>query len=168
MNCYKAECNIIFCHWSGKSDNSVVAAMPKRDLSQPEVVSAQGLMKAGFSHRRVAELMGVSHTAISRANRQHQNSEISLERPRSGRSAATIPRDDRKLTSLCVRSLFYSAHQLNNEFDAATGVTILTQTIQNRFYRALSQAERPGRCVQRTSAHRGICLHSARGNVGWT
>lgn len=142
--------------------------MPRRHLSEAEVARALGLLEAGFSQRRVAEMMGVSHSVISRAHQRHRETGLYSERPRSGRPVSTTPRNDRYLMNLSLRNRFHSARRLNNDFAAATGVIVSTQTIRNRLHRANMHARRPAQCVPLNPAHRRIRLNWAREHVRWT
>ncbi|KAG1670904.1 hypothetical protein GQR58_016621 [Nymphon striatum] len=136
--------------------------MPRRHLSEPEVARALGMLEAGLGQRRVAQTMGVSHSVISRVNQRHQETGLYSETPRSGRPVLTTPRDDRYLMNLCLRNRFHSARRLNNDFAAATGVIVSTQTIRNRLHRANMHARRPAQCVPLTPAHGRIRLNWAR------
>ena len=78
------------------------------------------------------------------------------------------PLDDRFLTNLSLRNRFHSARHLNNDFAAATGVIVSTQTIGNRLHRGNMHARRPAQCVPLTPAHRRIRLNWAWEHVRWT
>ena len=73
-------------------NNLVTTAMPRRQLSETEVARALAMLEAGLSQRRVAEMMVVSHSVISRANQRLRETGLYSERPRSGRPVSTTPR----------------------------------------------------------------------------
>lgn len=109
MSCYKSVCNLIFCHWSSQSDRLVTAAMPGRQLSQPEAARALGMLKASFSPRREAQWMGASHSVICRANWWHQETGLHSERPRRVQLATINPRNACYWKKICLRNCFHKA-----------------------------------------------------------
>jgi transposase len=114
---------------------------PRVYLNKIQIARAVTLIEEGHSRRRVAQMMNVSHSAISRAWIRHLAYGI-VQRQRS-----TTPREDRLLTRWALQERRISARALQNRLVASTGTRISYQTVRNRLhatqFRARKQAKVP-------------------------
>ncbi|GFX25477.1 transposable element Tcb2 transposase [Trichonephila clavipes] len=75
-------------------------------------------------------------------------------RPGQGRRRATTPNKDRYLVLTARRHRNMNATLLQQHLRSATGTTVSTQTVRNRFHGVGLYARRPMVCVRLTSRHR--------------
>ncbi|GFX53762.1 transposable element Tcb2 transposase [Trichonephila clavipes] len=75
-------------------------------------------------------------------------------RPGQGRRRATTPNEDRFLVLMARRHRNMNATLLQQQLRSATGTTVSTQTVRNRFHGVGLYAHRPLVCVRLTSRYR--------------
>lgn len=146
--------------------------MPRRQLrnrlSPEEMNRGVGMLEAGVSQRRVAGILNVSQSVVSRMWNRHQTHGDPSHRHGGGRERATTQRQDRFLLIQSRRQRFLNATHLNNDFRNGTGVHISTQTVRNRLHEFGLNARRPAVRVPLTRQHVQDRLDFARTHVRWT
>ena len=127
-----------------------------------------GMLESGVSQRRVAGILNVSQSVVSRMWSRHLTHGNPSHRNDGGRDRATTQSQDRFLLiqSRCQR--FLNARRLNSEFTNGTGVRISKQTVRNRLYEFGLSARRPAVHVPLTRQHVQDRLDFARTHVRWT
>ena len=122
-------------------------------LSPEEMNRGVVMLECGVSQRRVAGILNVSQSVVSRMWNRHLTHENPSHRNDWGRDRATTPRQDRVLLIQCRRQRFLNATRLNNEFRNGTGVRISTQIVRNRLHELGLCARRPAVRVPLTRQH---------------
>jgi transposase len=85
---------------------------PRVYLNKIQIARAVALIEEGHSRRRVAQMMNVSHSAISRAWIRHLAYGIVQRCPYPQRQRSTTPREDRLLTRWALQERRISARAL--------------------------------------------------------
>ena len=93
--------------------------------------SGVGLLESGVSQRRVAGILNVSQSVISRMWIRHLTQGDPSHRHGGGRDRSTTLRQHRFLLFQSRRQRFPNALSLNNEFRNGAGVCTSTQTVRN-------------------------------------
>ncbi|XP_074040453.1 uncharacterized protein isoform X1 [Leptinotarsa decemlineata] len=124
-------------------------------------------VEVGYSRRRVAQMLNVSHSAVSRAWNRYQIYGIVKRAPYPNRQRATTRREDRLLRLWAIRGRTDSARTLQNRLIEATGTRISNQTIRNRLHEVQLHARRPARAPRLTPAHRGNRKNFCQEHRNW-
>ncbi|GFW36604.1 transposable element Tcb2 transposase [Trichonephila clavipes] len=88
-------------------------------------------------------------------------------RPGQGRRWATTPNEDRYLVLTARRHRNMNATLLQQHLRSATGITVSTQTVRNRFHGVGLYARRSMVCVRLTSRHRRDRMEWTTEHVNW-
>ena len=93
-----------------------------------------GMLESGVSQRRVAGILNMSQSVVSRMWNRHLTHGNPSHRHGGGRDRATTERQDRFLLIQSRRQRSLNATRLNNEFRNGIRVRISTQTVRNRLH----------------------------------
>lgn len=140
----------------------------RQRLSAEEMNRGTGMLEAGVSQRRVAEVLNVSQSVVSRMWNRYLVTGNASHNHGGGRRRSTTVRQDRFLVIQARRHRFQNATSLNNDFQNATGVQISTQTLRNRLHESGLRARRPAIRVPLTPRHVQERLLFAQNHVRWT
>ena len=111
------------------------------------------MLESGVLQRRVAGILIVSQSVISRMWNRHLTHGDPSHRHGGGREMATTQRQYRFLLIQSQRHLFQNATSCNNEFREGNGVRIATQTVRNRLHEFRLNSRRPAIRVPLTKQH---------------
>ena len=125
----------------------------RRHLSQDEMNRDIGMLHSGLSQRHVANVLGVSHSVVSRMWNRFITTGNVRHLHAGGRERSTNEVQDRFLVVQARRHRFDNATTLHRYFQSATGVRISTQTIRNRLHDAGLRSRRPAIRVPLTRYH---------------
>jgi transposase len=141
---------------------------PKVYLNKIQIARAVTLIEEGHSRRRVAQMMNVSHSAISRAWIRHLAYGIVQRCPYPQRQRSTTPREDRLLTRWALQERRISARALQNRLVASTGTRISDQTVRNRLHATQFRARKQAKVPRLTPVHRRNRRNFAQLHRDWT
>ncbi|GFU49085.1 HTH_Tnp_Tc3_2 domain-containing protein [Trichonephila clavipes] len=102
-----------------------------------------GRLEGGQTQAEVAQAIGVSQSVISRFWNRFLKTGSAGRRPGQGRRCATTPNEDRYLELTARRHRNMNATLLPQHLRSATGTTVSTQTVRNRFHGVGLYARRP-------------------------
>ena len=125
-----------------------------------------GILESGVSQRRVAGILIVSQSVVSRMWNRHLTHGNPSHRHGGGRVRATTQRQYRFLLFQSRRQQFLNTTRLNNEFRNGSGVRLSTQTVRNRLHEFGLSARRPAEPLTRQYVQDR--LDFARTHVRWT
>ena len=137
-------------------------------LSPEEMNRGVGMLESGVSQRRVAGILNLLQSVVSRMWNRLLTHGNPSNRHGGGRDRATTQRQDRFLLIQSRRQRFLNATRLNNEFRNGTVVRISTQTVRNRRHEFGLSARRRAVRVPLTRRHVQDRLDFARTQVRWT
>ena len=126
------------------------------------------MLESGVLQRRVAGILNVSQSVISRMWNRYLTHRDPSQRYGGERDRTTTLRQGRFLLIQSGRQRFHNATSLNNEFRNGTGVRISTQTVRTRFHEFGLNARSPAIRVPLTRQHVQDWLDFARTHVRWT
>ena len=109
----------------------------KNRLSPEEMNRGVRILESGVSQRRVAGILNVSQSVVSRMWNRHLTHGNPSHRRGGGRDRATTQRQDRFLLIQSRRQRVLYATRLIKEFRNGTGVRISTQTQSETDYMSL-------------------------------
>lgn len=109
------------------SSLNIIFEMPR--LSKENRERCVGMLQADMSQNAVAATVRMSQKTISLLWRRFQTTGSTDDRPRSGRSRVTTPREDRQIRLLHLRNRFLTAV---DSAQNALGRRISSQTVRNR------------------------------------
>ena len=101
-----------------------------------------GMLESGVPQRRVAGILNVSQSVVSRMWNRLTHGNLS-HRHGGGQDRASTQRQDHFLLIQSRHLWFLNAMRLNNEFRNGNGVRISTQTVRNRLHEFGLSARRP-------------------------
>ncbi|GFW97145.1 transposable element Tcb2 transposase [Trichonephila clavipes] len=136
-------------------------------LTDSEAWRIVGRLKGGQTQVEVAQAIGVSQSVISRIWNRFLETESAGRRPGQGRRRATTPNEDRYLVLTARRHRNMNATLLQQHLRSATGTTVSTDTVRNRFHGVGLYDRRPLVCVRLTSRHRRDHREWAIEHVNW-
>ncbi|GFU52162.1 transposable element Tcb2 transposase [Trichonephila clavipes] len=93
-----------------------------------------GRLEEGQTQAEVAQAIGVSQSVISRIWNRFLETGSAGRRPGQGRRRATTPNENRYLVLTARRHRNMNATLLQQHLRSATGTTVSTQTVRNRFF----------------------------------
>ena len=137
-------------------------------LSAIATAQALGMLRAGQSRQRVANVFGVAKSTISRLVERFNATYSVHDRSRSGRPRATTSRQDRYLCNLTLRERRVTARALQSELRTAAGVNVSDQTIRNRLRENNLRSRRPAVRTPLTVRHRRARRDWCRQHIQWT
>ena len=140
----------------------------RRHLNVEELSRGIGMLQGGLSQRRVAAVLAVSQSVVSRAWRRFRQCGSARRRHGGGRQRSTTHRQDRYLITTATRSRRSNATSLQQTLQNASGVTVSTQTVRNRLHAAGLRARRPVVRVPHTRQHRQNRLEWCIEHRTWT
>ncbi|GFT54589.1 transposable element Tcb2 transposase [Trichonephila clavipes] len=111
-------------------------------LSDSEAWRVVGTLEGGQTQAEVAQAIGVSQSVISRIWNSFWETGSAGRRPAQGRRRATTPNEDRYLVLTALRDRNMNA-TLQQHLRSATGTTVSTQYVRNRFHGVGLYARRP-------------------------
>ncbi|GFS57181.1 transposable element Tcb2 transposase [Trichonephila clavipes] len=123
-------------------------------LTNSEAWRVVGRLEGDQTQAEVAHAIGVSQSVISRIWNRFLETGSAGRRPGQGRRQGTTPNEDRYLVLTARRHRNMNATLLQQHLRSATGTTVSTQTVRNRFHGVGMYARRPMVCVRLTSRHR--------------
>ncbi|GFS74917.1 transposable element Tcb2 transposase [Trichonephila clavipes] len=145
-----------------------MSTMSKRShLTNSEAWRVVGRLEGGQTQAEVAKAIGVSQNVISRIWNRFLETGSAGRRPGQGRRWATTPNEDRYLVLPALRHRNMNATLLQQHLRSATGTTVSTQTVRNRFHGVGLYARRSMVCVRLTSRHRRDRRECATEHVNW-
>ena len=112
-------------------------------VSPEEMKRSVRMLESGVSQRRVAGILNVSQSVISRMWIRHLTHGDPSHRHSGGRDRAATERQDHFLLIQSQRQRFRNATSLYNEFRNGTGIRISTQTVRKRLHEFRLNAKRP-------------------------
>ncbi|GFU29292.1 transposable element Tcb2 transposase [Trichonephila clavipes] len=123
-------------------------------LTDSEAWRVVGRLEGSQTQAEVAQAIGVSQSVISRIWNHFLETGSAGRRPGQGRRRATTPNENLYLVLTARRHRNMNATLLQQHLRSATGTTVSTQTVRNRFHGVGLYARRPMVCVKLTSRHR--------------
>ncbi|GFW08460.1 transposable element Tcb2 transposase [Trichonephila clavipes] len=126
-----------------------------------------GRLEGGQTQAEVAQAIEVSQSVISRIWNRFFETGSASRRPGQGRRRATTRNEDRYLVLTAQIHQNMNATLLQQHLSSATGTTVSTQTVRNRFHGVGMYARRPMVCVRLTSRHRCDRREWATEHVNW-
>ena len=78
--------------------------MPRNVISYFNRSRVIALLQQGFSQSEVAEIVGVTQSAVSKINKKFQDTNDIKDRPRSGRRRCTTVAQDRQVALIALQS----------------------------------------------------------------
>lgn len=155
--------------------------MVRRYLSEPEVARLVTLIEEGYTHRAVADRMGVSQSVVSRAYARYLETAGYNRRPGQGRHRVTTRRDDRAIVRHVRREPFVHANIVAQNFPnrrqqqqqqqrrrGQRARNISSRTVINRLRETGLRARHPNRVPMLTARHRRARLAYANEHRQWT
>ena len=141
----------------------------RRHLPNDARLRAIGMLEAGMRQVEVAtcRCLGVSQSVISRLRTRLAQTNITLDRRRSGRPRSTSQAQDRFLRTSALRSRSVSGEQLRGRL-SRTGTRVSVQIVRSRFHSAGLRAWRPYVGVPISQRHRQARLAWTRQHRRWT
>ncbi|GFU86776.1 transposable element Tcb2 transposase [Trichonephila clavipes] len=136
-------------------------------LTDSEAWKVVGRLEGGQTQAEVAQAIGVSQSEISRIWNRFLETGSAGRRPGQGRRRATMHNEDRYLVLTTWRHRNMNATLLQQHLCSATGTTVLTQTVRNRFHGVGLYARQPMVCVRLTPRHRRDRREWATEHVNW-
>ncbi|GFX08593.1 transposable element Tcb2 transposase [Trichonephila clavipes] len=115
----------------------------------------------------IAQAIGVSQSVIFRIWNRYLETGSAGRRPGKGCRRAATPNEDRYLVLTARRHRNMNATLLQQHLRSATGTTVSTQTVRNRFHGVGLYARRSMVCVRLTSRHRRDRREWATEHVNW-
>ncbi|KAM0730374.1 Transposable element Tc1 transposase [Formica fusca] len=144
--------------------------MPRRHLTELEVVHLITLLEEGYSQRQVANLIGVSHSVVGRAYSRYQKTGQYHRRSGQGRRRVTTSREDRVIARHARIDPFVHANVIASRFynhRRQVPYPITAQTVRNRLREAHLRSFRPLRVPMLNNHHRRTRLTYARLHIRW-
>ncbi|GFW08456.1 transposable element Tcb2 transposase [Trichonephila clavipes] len=136
-------------------------------LTNSEAWRVVGRLEGGQTQAEVAQAIEVSQSVISRIWNRFLETGSASRRPGQDRRRATTPNEDRYLVLTAQIHQNMNATLLQQHLSSATGTTVSTQTVRNRFHGVGMYARRPMVCVRLTSRHRCDRREWATEHVNW-
>ena len=137
-------------------------------LSAEEMNRGVGMLTAGVSQRRVAEVLNVSQSVVFRMWNCYQTDGDASHRHGGGRTRSTTQRQDRFLGIQSRRQRLQNATALKTELRKGTGVNITTQSKKQATRIWFKRHEAGYTRVPLTLRHVQDRLPFARTQVRWT
>ncbi|GFY24101.1 transposable element Tcb1 transposase [Trichonephila clavipes] len=128
-----------------------------------------GKIEEGRKITDVAREFDIAHSVVSRLWKSFKTTGMCSRRHRGGRVRSTTPAEDRYIVLLSAkRNRRTTAHQVANQFLAASGKQITRKTVARRLRGGGLYARRPVVCVPLTRQHRTARLQWCREHHNWT
>ena len=140
--------------------------MERRHLATEEMLSAVGMLQAGFSQRQVAVELETSQSVIDRLWSRYQETGIVNER-HEGPRRKTTPAQDRTLFLQAKCNPTVTARELSEELLNIHGVSVSDQTVRNRLHKAGLHSRGPIRVPALRQGNRAARLAWAEEHAGW-
>mgnify|MGYP001546042603 CR=1 FL=1 len=141
-----------------------------RKLTEIQRAKATGLADSGWSNTRIAQHMGVCKRTIARNNSRVRETGGYKDRPRSGRPRATTPREDRRVTSIALRTRFTTVKKITTSVNnARVGNQRVSQaTVRRRLHAAGIRGRKPAKRIILRDHHKRARLAWATTHSRWT
>ncbi|GFX88233.1 transposable element Tcb2 transposase [Trichonephila clavipes] len=133
-------------------------------LTDSEAWRLVGTLEGGQTQAEVAQAIGVSQSVISRIWNHFLETGSTGRRPGQGRRRATTPNEDRYLVLTDRRHRNMNATLLQQHLRSASGTTVSTQTVRNRFHGVDLYIRRPMSCFSVHPDNRRIFIWRDRGS----
>ncbi|GFT77467.1 transposable element Tcb2 transposase [Trichonephila clavipes] len=143
--------------WCACSVLLIYKVSQRSHLTDSEAWRVVGRLEGGQTQAKVARVIRVSQSVISRIWNHFLETESAGQRPGQGRRRVTTPNGDRYLVLTARRHQNTNATFLQQHLRSATGTTVPTQTVRNRLHGVGLYALRPLVCVRLTSRHPRDC-----------
>ncbi|GFW50896.1 transposable element Tcb1 transposase [Trichonephila clavipes] len=127
-----------------------------------------GKIEEGRKITDVAREFDIAHSVASRLWKSFKTTEICSRRHGGGRVRSTTPAEDRHIVLSAKWNRRTTAHQVANQFLAASGKQISRKTVARRLRGGGLYARRPVVCVPLTRQHRTNRLQYCREHHNWT
>ena len=130
----------VFSILTGTLYQTVLRMPNRRPLNSGEKHAGIGMLETGSSQRNVAEHVNVSQSVVSRMWNCYQKNGNAQHRHGGGRAKVTSDIQDCYIGLLARGNHFPNATSLRNDFQNATNVQVLMQTIRNRLHSSVLMA----------------------------
>ncbi len=141
----------------------------KGDLSDFERGMVVGARRAGLSISKTADLMGFSHTTISRVYRElSEKEEISSEQQLCGRKCHVDVRGQRRMSRLVRDDRKATVTQITTRYNQDMQNTISEHTTRQTLKQMDSSNRRPHQVPLLSAKNRKQRLQSAQDHQNWT
>ncbi|GFT91189.1 uncharacterized protein TNCV_4044271 [Trichonephila clavipes] len=127
-----------------------------------------GKIEEGRKITDVAREFDIAHSVASRLWKSFKTTEICSRRQGGGRVRSTTPAEDRYIVLSAKRNRRTTAHQVANQFLAASGKQISRKTVARRLKGGGLYARRPVVCVPLSRQHHTNRLQYCREHHNWT
>ncbi|GFX51907.1 transposable element Tcb1 transposase [Trichonephila clavipes] len=127
-----------------------------------------GKIEEGRKITDVARGFDIAHSVVSRLWKSFKTTGMCSRRHGGGRVRSTTPAEDRYIVLLAKRNRHTTAHQVANQFLAASGKQISRKTVARRLRGGGLYARRPVVCAPLTRQHRTARLQWCREHQNWT
>ncbi|GFU49895.1 transposable element Tcb1 transposase [Trichonephila clavipes] len=127
-----------------------------------------GKIEEGRKITDVAREFDITHSVVSRLWNSFKTTGMCSRRHGGGRVRSTTPAEDRYIVLSAKKNRRTTAHQVANQFLAASGKQISRKTVARRLRRGGLYARRPVVCVPLTRQHRTARLQWCREHHNWT
>ncbi|GFV50354.1 transposable element Tcb2 transposase [Trichonephila clavipes] len=127
-----------------------------------------GKIEEGRKITDVAREFDIGHSVVSRLWKSFKTTGMCSRQHVGGRVRSTTPAEDRYIVLSAKRNRRITAHQVANQFLAASGKQISRKTVARRLRGGGLYARRPVVCVPLTRQHHTACLQWCREHHNWT
>ncbi|GFT82654.1 transposable element Tcb2 transposase [Trichonephila clavipes] len=127
-----------------------------------------GKIEEGRKITDVTREFDIAHSFVSRLWKSFKTTGMCSRRHGGGRVRSTTPAEDRYIVLSAKRNRRTTAHQVANQFLAASGKQISRKTVARRLRGGGLYARKPVVCVPLTRQHRTARLQWCREHRNWT
>ena len=140
----------------------------RKEMSTPQKQMVVSLREDGFSQYKIAEIMGVSQSCISRFLRKFNQSGSIENLPRSGRPRKTDERGDRKILRCVKTDRRQTLAEITNDANNVLPSSVSSRTVRRRlrFHGFTRRKIRKTLTIRKENRNRRI--NWCRLKLGWT
>lgn len=110
--------------------------MPKgKELTDFERGEIVGLFKGGFSHRKIAEILGIPKSTVGEVIKKYNEQGLTTTALRSGRPKILSERDNRHLVKIAKENRSNTLEELTDNFNTSMAISVSKRTVQRTLHK---------------------------------